>query len=79
MGKLLPKAPQRRRQAHSLSQKVCLKVSSLTCLSSLARGLKSPTLKEVDEPHEVLDIHHIGFLTFIILMKTLDNIIFSKE
>jgi transcriptional regulator with XRE-family HTH domain len=50
------------RNARRLSQEAFSLASSRTYVSSLERGLKSPTLKKVDELAEVLDIHPLTLL-----------------
>ena len=51
------------RKARGLSQEAFSDVSSRTYLSSLERGLKSPTLKKLEELCEVLEIHPLTLLT----------------
>ncbi len=51
------------RKARGLSQEAFSDVSSRTYLSSLERGLKSPTLNKVAELCEVLDVHPLTLLT----------------
>jgi transcriptional regulator with XRE-family HTH domain len=51
------------RKAHGLSQEAFSDVSSRTYLSSLERGLKSPTLNKVAELCQVLDVHPLTLLT----------------
>lgn len=58
----LPDALRRIRKARGLSQEAFSNVSSRTYLSSLERGLKSPTLKKIEELCEVLEIHPIALL-----------------
>ncbi|MGE4592521.1 MULTISPECIES: helix-turn-helix domain-containing protein [Alcaligenes] len=58
----LPEALRRIRKARGLSQEAFSNVSSRTYLSSLERGLKSPTLKKLEELCEVLEIHPISLL-----------------
>ena len=60
----LPEALRRIRKARGLSQEAFSNVSSRTYLSSLERGLKSPTLKKLEELCEVLEIHPIALLMF---------------
>ncbi|OLO11216.1 transcriptional regulator [Chromohalobacter japonicus] len=55
-------ALQRCRKAHGLSQEDFSEVSSRTYLSSLERGLKSPTLAKVDELASVLGVHPLTLL-----------------
>ena len=51
------------RKARDLSQEAFSDVSSRTYVSSLERGLKSPTLAKLTELCEVLDIHPMTLLT----------------
>lgn len=51
------------RKARGLSQEAFSDVSSRTYLSSLERGLKSPTLSKVSELCEVMDVHPLTLLT----------------
>lgn len=55
------------RKARGLSQEAFSEVSSRTYLSSLERGLKSPTLSKLGELCEVLEVHP---LTLLILAHT---------
>ena len=50
------------RHAHGLSQEAFSLASSRTYVSALERGLKTPTLKKVDELAEVLDLHPLTLL-----------------
>lgn len=50
------------RKARGLSQEAFSDVSSRTYLSSLERGLKSPTLGKLEELCEVMDIHPLTLL-----------------
>jgi len=50
------------RKARGLSQEAFSDVSSRTYLSSLERGLKSPTLNKVAELCEVLHVHPLTVL-----------------
>lgn len=59
----LPDALRRIRKARGLSQEAFSDVSSRTYLSSLERGLKSPTLKKVEELCDVLNVHPLTLLT----------------
>ncbi|AWB80264.1 XRE family transcriptional regulator [Pseudomonas aeruginosa] len=59
----LPEALRRIRKARGLSQEAFSDVSSRTYLSSLERGLKSPTLNKLDELCEVLGVHPLTLLT----------------
>ena len=51
------------RKARGLSQEAFSDVSSRTYMSSLERGLKSPTLSKVVELCEVMDVHPLTLLT----------------
>ncbi len=51
------------RNARGLSQEDFGLVSSRTYVSSLERGLKSPTLSKVDDLSEVLGVHPLILLT----------------
>lgn len=59
----LPAALKRLRKARGLSQEAFSDVSSRTYLSSLERGLKSPTLNKLEELCEVLGVHPLTLLT----------------
>lgn len=50
------------RKARGLSQEAFSDVSSRTYMSSLERGLKSPTLSKVSELCEVMDVHPLTLL-----------------
>ena len=56
------KALQTYRKIKGLTQEDFSEVSSRTYLSTLERGLKSPTLEKVDELAEVLEIHPLTLL-----------------
>jgi len=51
------------RKARGLSQEAFSDVSSRTYLSSLERGLKSPTLSKITELCEVMEVHPLTLLT----------------
>lgn len=51
------------RKARHLSQESFDQISSRTYVSTLERGLKSPTLKKVDELAEAMQIHPLTLLT----------------
>jgi transcriptional regulator with XRE-family HTH domain len=57
-----PDALRDARHARGLSQEAFSLASSRTYVSTLERGLKSPTLKKVDELAEVLDLHPLTLL-----------------
>jgi transcriptional regulator with XRE-family HTH domain len=58
-----PAALQAIRKARGLSQEDFSDVSSRTYLSSLERGLKSPTLTKIVELCEVMEVHPLTLLT----------------
>lgn len=58
-----PAALKQVRKARGLSQESFSDVSSRTYLSSLERGLKSPTLNKVAELCEVLEVHPLTLMT----------------
>ena len=60
----LPDALRRLRKARGLSQEAFSDVSSRTYLSSLERGLKSPTLNKLGELCEVLEVHPLTCLLY---------------
>lgn len=51
------------RKARGLSQEAFSDVSSRTYLSSLERGLKSPTLSKIAELCAVMEVHPLTLLT----------------
>ncbi|MEW8508781.1 MAG: helix-turn-helix transcriptional regulator [Candidatus Thiodiazotropha sp.] len=57
------KALRRLRKARGLPQEAFGLVSSRTYLSTLERGLKSPTLEKIDSLANVLGIHPLTLLT----------------
>lgn len=59
----LPDALRMIRKARGLSQEAFSDVSSRTYMSSLERGLKSPTLSKLEELCEVMKIHPLTLLT----------------
>ncbi len=59
----LPDALRRGRKARGLSQEAFSDVSSRTYLSSLERGLKSPTLSKLADLCDVMEIHPLTLLT----------------
>jgi transcriptional regulator with XRE-family HTH domain len=59
----IPAALKTVRKARGLSQEAFSDVSSRTYMSSLERGLKSPTLSKVAELCEVMDVHPLTLLT----------------
>lgn len=58
-----PEALKTVRKARGLSQEAFSDVSSRTYMSSLERGLKSPTLSKVAELCVVMDVHPLTLLT----------------
>lgn len=58
----LPSALRTIRKARGLSQEAFSDISSRTYLSSLERGLKSPTLKKLEELCAVMDVHPLTLL-----------------
>lgn len=57
------------RSDRKLSQEDFSDVSSRTYLSTLERGLKSPTIEKVDELASVLDIHPLTLLVSCYLLQ----------
>jgi transcriptional regulator with XRE-family HTH domain len=57
-----PQALKTIRKARGLSQEAFSDVSSRTYMSSLERGLKSPTLSKVAEVCEVMNVHPVTLL-----------------
>lgn len=66
----LAKAIRTIRKARGLSQEAFSDVSSRTYLSSLERGLKSPTLSKLSELCEVMQVHP---LTLVALAYSKDS------
>lgn len=58
----LPAALRTIRKARGLSQEAFSDVSSRTYLSSLERGLKSPTLNKLEDLCEVMGVHPMTLL-----------------
>ncbi|CAM3956636.1 HTH cro/C1-type domain-containing protein [Bordetella tumbae] len=58
----LPDALRRIRKARGLSQEAFSDVSSRTYLSSLERGLKSPTLNKIEDLCALLNVHPLTLL-----------------
>lgn len=65
----LPDALRKIRKARGLSQEAFSDVSSRTYLSSLERGLKSPTLSKLAELCEVMGVHPLTLLTLAYIEK----------
>lgn len=63
------KALKAARIARGLSQEAFSQVSSRTYVSTLERGLKTPTVSKVDELAEVLEIHPLTLLTLSYMKK----------
>lgn len=67
------------RKANDLSQEDFSEVSSRTYLSTLERGLKSPTLDKIEELASVLGIHPLTLLARAYVKKdkgmTLDKLL----
>ncbi len=61
----LPAALKTIRKARGLSQEAFSDVSSRTYMSSLERGLKSPTLNKLEELCEVMGVHPLSLLVLI--------------
>ena len=59
----LPAALKTIHKARGLSQEAFSDVSSRTYMSSLERGLKSPTLSKLEELCEVMGVHPLTLLT----------------
>ncbi len=58
------------RKASGISQEAFSQVSSRTYVSSLERGLKTPTISKVDELAEVLEIHPLTLLILSYMKKS---------
>ncbi len=58
------------RKARGLSQEAFSFASSRTYVSSLERGLRTPTINKVDELSEVLDVHPLTLLTLSYAKKS---------
>lgn len=58
----LPAALKTIRKSRGLSQEAFSNVSSRTYMSSLERGLKSPTLNKLEELCEVMGVHPLTLL-----------------
>jgi len=57
------------RKSRALTQEDFSTVSSRTYLSTLERGLKSPTLDKVEELASVMGIHPLTLLTYAYLLR----------
>jgi transcriptional regulator with XRE-family HTH domain len=66
------------RSSRKLSQEDFSEVSSRTYLSTLERGLKSPTIEKIDELASVMDVHPLTILVGCYLLQdgpiTLDEL-----
>ena len=62
-------ALQRLRKNRSLTQEDFSTVSSRTYLSTLERGLKSPTLEKVDALASVMDVQPLTVLAYTFLLR----------
>lgn len=62
-------ALQRARKSRKLTQEDFSMVSSRTYLSSLERGLKSPTIEKVEQLASVLEIHPLSLLALAYLPR----------
>ena len=60
------------RMQRKLTQEDFSSVSSRTYLSTLERGLKSPTLEKIDQLAETLKVHPLTLLTQAYLIKDKD-------
>jgi transcriptional regulator with XRE-family HTH domain len=72
------KALQTVRKHRDLTQEDFSDVSSRTYLSSLERGMKSPTLEKVEQLATVLNIHPVTLIGLAYLMKegmTVDELV----
>lgn len=64
---------QRARKSRGLTQEDFSIVSSRTYLSSLERGMKSPTISKLDELASVIGVHPLSLLTLAYLPDTPDE------
>ena len=64
---------QRARKARGLTQEDFSEVSSRTYLSSLERGLKSPTISKLEELASVIGIHPVSLLALAYLPASQDE------
>lgn len=62
-------ALRRIRKNKNLTQEDFSQVSSRTYLSTLERGLKSPTLEKIEELASVIDVHPLTLLTSCYLFQ----------
>lgn len=59
-------ALRRARKGRQLSQEAFSEISSRTYLSTLERGLKSPTLEKIEAIASVLEVHPLTLLTSVV-------------
>lgn len=64
---------QRARKSRGLTQEDFSVVSSRTYLSSLERGIKSPTISKIDELASVIGIHPLSLLALAYLPPSLEE------
>ncbi|MCG4452122.1 helix-turn-helix domain-containing protein [Pseudomonas sp. MMS21-TM103] len=62
-------ALRRARKGKKISQEAFSEISSRTYLSTLERGLKSPTLDKIEAIASVLELHPLTLLTSYYLIK----------
>jgi len=67
------KALQTARKAHDLTQEDFGDVSSRTYVSSLERGLKSPTLEKIQALAERIDVHPVTLLAIAYLIQSKES------
>lgn len=65
---------QRARKSRGLTQENFSMVSSRTYLSSLERGLKSPTIEKVEQLASVLAIHPLSLMVLAYLPSNSDDV-----
>ncbi|WP_282875960.1 helix-turn-helix domain-containing protein [Pseudomonas peli] len=66
-------ALRRARKGKKISQEAFSDISSRTYLSTLERGLKSPTLEKIEAIASVLELHPLTLLTSYYLIKDQDS------
>lgn len=64
---------QRARKTRGLTQEDFSEVSSRTYLSSLERGMKSPTISKLEEIASIIGIHPLSLLALAYLPATQDQ------
>ncbi len=67
--KAFGEALRRARKGKKISQEAFSDISSRTYLSTLERGLKSPTLEKIEAIASVLELHPLTILTSYYLIK----------